>query len=243
MQNDKPDIHIIGHWNYPEKTTKTVYVAAAYCDQVELFLNGKSLGVSNKPYDFIDPYKGSERVQGSELLAGVNTGYIYAFPDITFTPGTLKAVATMGGKVVAQQELQTAGEPKAIRLTLHTGPKGLQADGSDVALIDFEVVDSKGRRCPTDEERVDFTVTGPVIWRGGFNAGKLNTTNNLYLDTECGINRVAIRSTLTPGTITITATRKGLKSASLKIESKPVEIADGLMPAMPQTMSGLKNSK
>ena len=139
----------------------------------------------------------------------------------------------MGGKVVAQQELQTAGEPKAIRLTLHIGPKGLQADGSDVALIDFEVVDAKGHRCPTDEERVDFTVTGPVIWRGGFNAGKLNTTNNLYLDTECGINRVAIRSTLTPGTITITATRKGLKSASLKIESKAVEIADGLMPAMP----------
>ena len=243
MQNDKPDIHIIGHWNYPEKTTKTVYVAAAHCDQVELFLNGKSLGVSNKPYDFIDQYKGSERVQGSEILAGVNTGYIYAFPDITFTPGTLKAVATMGGKVVAQQELQTAGEPKAIRLTLHIGTKGLQADGSDVALIDFEVVDAKGRRCPTDEERVDFTVTGPVIWRGGFNAGKLNTTNNLYLDTECGINRVAIRSTLTPGAITLTATRKGLKSANLKIESKPVEIADGLMPAMPQTMSGLKNSK
>jgi beta-galactosidase len=242
MQNDKPDIHIIGHWNYPEKTTKTVYVAAAHCDQVELFLNGKSLGVSNKPYDFIDPYKGSERVQGSELLAGVNTGYIYAFPDITFTPGTLKAVATMGGKVVAQQELQTAGEPKAIRLTLHTGPKGLQADGSDVALIDFEVVDAKGRRCPTDEERVDFTVTGPVIWRSGFNAGKLNTTNNLYLDTECGINRVAIRSTLNPGIITVIASGKGLKSAELKIESKPVKIAYGLMPAMPQTMPGLKNN-
>jgi beta-galactosidase len=243
MQNEQPDIHIIGHWNYPEKTTKIVYVAATQCDQVELFLNGKTLGVANKPYDFVDPYKGSERVQGSELLVGVNTGYIYAFPTITFAPGSLKAVATKGGKIVAQQELQTAGEPRAIRLNLHTGPEGLQADGSDVALIDFEVVDAKGRRCPTDEARVDFTVTGPVIWRGGFNAAKLNTINNLYLDTECGINRVAVRSILTPGIITVTASRQGFKSATLKIESKPVEINGGLMHAMPQTLTGLKNTK
>jgi beta-galactosidase len=109
--------------------------------------------------------------------------------------------------------------------------------------MEFEVVDAKGRRCPTDEARVDFTVTGPVIWCGGFNAAKLNTINNLYLDTECGINRVAVRSILTPGIITVTASRQGLKSATLKIESKPVEISGGLMHAMPQTLTGLKNTK
>jgi beta-galactosidase len=236
MQNEKPDIHIIGHWNYPADTKKTMYVAATHCDKVELFLNGKSLGVATKPTIFVDTYNG--RSPGSELL-GDGTGYVYAFPDVKFVPGSLKAIATMSGKIVAQQELQTAGDPKAIKLTLHTGPKGLQADGSDVALIDFEVVDAKGRRCPTDEERVDFTVTGPVIWRGGFNAAKLNTTNNLYLDTECGINRVAVRSTLTPGTITVTASRKGLTGASVKVESRPVEIIGGLMRDMPQTMTGL----
>ena len=85
------------------------------------------------------------------------------------------------------------------------------ADGEDVALIDFEVVDASGERCPTDDARVDFTwnsvgrtvsATGPAIWRGGYNSGKTNSTNNLYLNTECGINRVAMRSTLMPGTIT-----------------------------------------
>jgi beta-galactosidase len=154
-----------------------------------------------------------------------------------FAPGAIKAVATKGGKVVAQQEIQTAGEAKAIKLTLHTGPQDLQADGSDVALIDFEVVDAQGRRCPTDEARVDFEVGGPVIWRGGFNAAKLNTTNNLYLDTECGINRIAVRSTMTAGKITVTAKREGLTPATMTIQSMPVEIAGGLERPSPQTLS------
>jgi beta-galactosidase len=237
MQNEQPDIHIIGHWNYPAGTKKTMYVAASHCDQVELFVNGKSLGTTNKPCKFVDTYGG--RTMGSqEMSAGTDTGYIYAFPEVAFEPGAIKAVATQGGKVVAQQEIQTAGDPSAIKLTLYTGPKGLQADGSDVALVDFEVVDAQGRRCPTDEARVDFDMTGPAIWRGGFNAGKRNTTNNRYLDTECGINRVAIRSTPTPGTITLTAKRDGLKSATIEFKSAPVEMADGLSLEMPQHLPG-----
>jgi beta-galactosidase len=215
-----------------------MYVAASHCDQVELFVNGKSLGVQTKPYKFVDTYGG--RTMGAEERdAAKDSGYVYAFPDVAFAPGAIKAVATQGGKVVAQQELQTAGEPKAIKLTLHTGPQGLQADGSDVALIDFEVVDAQGRRCPTDEARVDFAVTGPLVWRGGFNAAKLDTTNNLYLDTECGINRVAVRSTLTPGTITVTATREGLTPATVTIDAKPVKIVGGLGYAPPPTLPGL----
>ncbi len=231
MQNESPDLHIIGHWNYPDKTVKTMYVAASHCDQVELFLNGKSLGVQTKSCEFVDTFNGTNRTQG-------DTGFVYAFPQVAFAPGSLKAVATQGGKVVAQQELLTAGAPAAIRLTPQTGPQGLQADGSDVALIDFEVVDAQGRRCPTDEARVDFAVTGPVVWRGGFNAAKLNSTNNLYLDTECGINRVAVRSTATPGQITVTATRAGLAPATVTIDSHPVAITDGLTSAMPPTYAG-----
>jgi len=242
MQNEQPDLHIIGHWNYPADTKKTVYVAATHCDQVELFLNGKSLGVADKPCKFVDTFGG--RTMGSaEMAAGTDTGCIYAFPNVTFAPGAIKAVATKDGKVVAQQEIQTAGEPKAIKLTPHTGSPGLQADGSDVVLIDFEVVDAQGRRCPTDEARVDFAVTGPATWRGGLNAGKLESTNNLYLDTECGINRVAIRSTLTPGAIVVTATREGLTPATIKIEAKPAEIVDGLQRMPPPTLPGSRGTE
>jgi beta-galactosidase len=236
MQNDKPDLHIIGHWNYPAGTKKTMYVAASHCDQVELFVNGKSIGVQNQPFQFVDNHRGPAR-GGTNSATAQDTGFIYAFPDVVFSPGSIKAVATKDGKVVAQQEIETAGDPAAIKLTVHTGPKGLQADGSDVALIDFEVVDSEGRRCPTDEARVDFAVDGPVIWRGGFNAALLNSTNNLYLNTEGGINRVAVRSTLEPGVITVTATRAGLKSATVHIRSHPVAIENGLTTAMPQKLA------
>jgi beta-galactosidase len=237
MQNEQPDLHIIGHWNYPAGTKKAMYVAASNCDKVELFVNGKSLGVQTKPTVFKDTINRTG-APVMERPSDDNTGCIYAFPNVAFVPGTIKAVATKAGKVVAQQEIQTAGEAKSIKLTLHTGSQGLMADGSDVALIDFEVVDAKGRRCPTDEAKVDFTVNGPVVWRGGFNAGKLNTTNNLYLDTECGINRVAIRSTQKAGTITITASRPGFASATLKVDSKAVNINDGLSLTQAQQLAG-----
>jgi beta-galactosidase len=219
MQSATPDLHIIGHWNYPPNTVKTVYVAATPCDRVELFVNGKSVGVATRPTSFVDPFNGNDLG---------DTGFIYAFPGVAFAPGALKAVATKGNLEVAREELRTAGEPAALRLTAHAGPPGLQADGSDVALFDVEVVDAQGNRCPTDEARVDFEVEGPAVWRGGFNSAVLGSTNNLYLNTECGINRVAIRSTLEPGKITLKALRSGLATASVQIESFPVKIQDGL---------------
>jgi beta-galactosidase len=206
MQNESPDIHLIGHWNYPTNTVKTIYVAANHCDSVELLVNGKSHGVNSQPVN----------------------GCIFAFPEIKFEAGKLSAVAKANGKIVAQDEIETAGGPKALKLTPHAGPNGLQANGSDVAFFDVEVVDAQGRRCPTDEARVDFKLDGPAIWRGGYNSGKTNSVNNLWLDTECGVNRIALRSTLTPGNITLTATRAGLEPATLQLKSQPVEIKNGL---------------
>jgi beta-galactosidase len=220
IQNEQPDIHILGHWSYPagpdaKKTVKTIYVIAN-TQSVELSVNGKSAGVNSQPV----------------------SGYIFEFPAVEFAPGSLKAVGRNGGKAVAQQELTTAGPAAQIRLTPIAGPQGLQADGQDVALIDVEVVDAKGQRIPTDDDRIDFTITGPGIWRGGYNSGKIDSTNNLYLNTECGVNRVAVRSTLSAGTITITASRAGLKSAPIKLAAKPVQLVDGLATFMPHHLRG-----
>ncbi|HKE28632.1 MAG TPA: DUF4982 domain-containing protein [Bryobacteraceae bacterium] len=201
MQNERPDLHILGHWSFPtgpkaKKTAKTIYVVAN-TEAVELWVNGKLRGVNTQPVD----------------------GYVFAFPDVQFAPGRLKAVGLNGAKPAAQEELTTAGAPAAIKLTPIVGPRGWEADGQDVLLLDVEVVDAEGRRVPTDDGRIDFTLEGSAIWRGGYNSGKTDSTNNFYLNTECGINRVALRSTLTPGTITVTAARPGLKTAGVSVRS------------------------
>lgn len=206
-----PQVHIIGHWTYPAKTKKTVYVAANGED-VELFLNGKSLGHGK-----------------------VSDRYLFAFKDIAFAPGELKAVASRDGKVIATTIKRTTGKPVALRLTPITGPGGLLADGSDVALFDVEAVDTNGERCPTFQKRVDFDLTGPGTWRGGYNSGKINSTNNLFLDLEAGINRVAVRAGRTPGKLTVTARAKSLKPASASVESLPFA---GDRPKLPEVSLG-----
>jgi len=214
LQNPQPDLHILGHWSYPlspaPKTVKTIYVVAN-TKSVELFVNGRSHGINASP----------------------ETGYIFSFPGVEFAPGSLRAVGRNGDNIVAEQSVSTAGPAARIKLTAITGPQGLQADGQDVALIDVEVVDAKGERCPTDDARIDFTCSGPAIWRGGYNSGKLDSTNNLSLNTECGINRVAVRSTLHPGTITVTAHRRGIQSAEVHITAHPVRVVNGVSTYMP----------
>ncbi|MBC7783386.1 MAG: DUF4982 domain-containing protein [Burkholderiales bacterium] len=200
VQNPNPDLHILGHWNYPDATKKTVYVISN-CESVELIVNGKSLGKNAKP-------------EGR---------FVFAFPDVAFAPGKIKAIAHPKSGSPIEQEIATAGEPKKIKLTPILNPTGFKADGADVALFDVEVTDANGLRCPTDEERIDFAVTGPSVWRGGYNSGRPGSTNNLFLYTECGINRVAIRSTQTPGAIKLVAKRDGLEAATVEVKTEPVK--------------------
>jgi beta-galactosidase len=216
MQNEQPDSHIVGHWNYAPGTRKPMHVVANHIDSVELFVNNASKGKIDQPTD----------------------GFVFTFPDIAWEAGSIKAVGYKDGKPVTEHVLVTAGEPAAIKLTPYTGPVGFLADGADVAFFDFEVVDAKGNRCPTDESRVDFEVTGPAVWRGGVNEYMPKSTNNLYLNTECGINRVFIRSTNKPGKITLTAKRAGVPAATVTIDAKPFEVNNGLALTPPQAMPG-----
>jgi len=206
MFRDDPQVHIIGHWTYPAGTRKTVYIASN-ADDVELFLNGRSLGHGK-----------------------VSDRYLFTFADIAFSPGELKAVASSKGKVVATDARHTVGAPAALRLTPLTGPDGLVADGADIALFDVEAVDANGDRCPTFQQRVDFEFSGPGIWRGGYNSGKIDSINNLFLDLEAGINRVAVRAGRTPGRLTVSARGAGLTPASASVESHAFA---GTLPASP----------
>jgi beta-galactosidase len=207
-----PQVHIIGHWTYPVGTKKTIYVTSNR-ERVELFVNGKSLGFGHP-----DP----------------DGPYISIFKDVAWEPGEIKAVAYSEGKPVATHTLRTAGPAVALRLTPIVNPNGgLRADGSDVLLINVEAVDARGECCPTFQQRVDFETKGAGIWRGGYNSGKTNSINNSYLDLECGINRVAVRSTRTDGKITVKASCAGLKSATLTVKSVPFKTQNGYSTELP----------
>jgi beta-galactosidase len=210
MFRDDPQVHIIGHWTYPAGTKKTIYVTSNG-EKVELFLNGKSFGFGKQ-----------------------TNRYLFTFPEIEWQPGEIEAVAYKDGNPVVTNSLRTVGAPVALKLTTILGPDGLLANGSDVALIDVEAVDANGERCPTFQKRVDFEIEGTGIWRGGYNSGKTNSINNLFLDLECGINRVSVRSTLTPGAITVRAKCDGLKSGSVSIQSVPFEMQNGFSVRLPQ---------
>jgi beta-galactosidase len=217
---ERPEIHIIGHWNYHKSTVKDIYVMSNAA-HVELFINGESKGFGTNSHT-----------------------YLFTFENISWEPGIIKAVAYDNDyNVIVSQEKKTTGKPAAVKLTAITGPDGLRADGSDVVLIDAEVVDSNGNRVPTFEGRIDFSVEGPAIWRGGYNSGKEMSTNNTYLDIEAGINRVALRSTEIHGTIKVTGFITGLKADTVTIPSLPVPFKDGLsveLPRLPEYPLGLE---
>jgi beta-galactosidase len=205
-----PQVHIIGHWTYPAGTKKNVFVVANG-EEVELFVNGKSFGRG----------KNSDR-------------YLFTFADVPWEAGEIKAVSYVGGKPVVSQVKRTAGQPVALRITSITGPGGLRADGSDVALFDVEAVDANGERCPTFQKQVAFELEGPAIWRGGYNSGKTNSINQDHLDLECGINRVAVRAGRQSGVITIRARCDGLKPASATVFSNPFDVMNSFARTLPE---------
>ncbi len=114
-----------------------------------------------------------------------------------------------------------------MKLTLQTGPGGLRADGADVALVQVEVVDAAGRRCPTALNLVEFVLNGPAEWRGGIAQGPDNFILAPALPVECGVNRVLLRSLPQPGRIALAATSPGLAPAQIELTSTAVETTDG----------------
>ena len=222
VEPEQAKTYIIGHWNYDKGVKKPVYVVSTG-DDVELFLNGRSLGKGRQSYR-----------------------YLFTFDDVPFEPGTIEAVASDGSRY----KLETAGEPYQLKLSTIENPEGMKADGADMALVQVEVVDKQGRRCPLDNRLIHFELWGEGKWIGGIAArnnkelqrqddnrpaGLLDAaaTKNISdnyvgsydIPVECGVNRVLVRSTVNPGTINISAYAKGIKPAyvTMNSEKKMVE--------------------
>ena len=190
--------YIIGHWNYEPDTQKPVYVVSTG-NEVELFLNGRSLG------------KGKQRYR-----------YLFTFEDVPFEAGTLEAVASDGSRY----RLETVGEPSQLKLTAITNPEGTKADGADMILFQVEVLDEQGRRCPLDHRTVQFELSGEAQWIGGIASSKDQADNYvgaMSLPVECGINRVLVRTTTHAGDIRLIARAEGLPKAEIQVQSKETQ--------------------
>lgn len=212
VDTEKDQTYIIGHWNYPDNTVKPVQVVSTG-EEVELFLNGNSLGKGKRQYNFL-----------------------FTFDNVAFKPGKLEAVSyNKAGKEISRYAVNTAGEPASLKLTAIQNPEGFHADGADMTLIQVEVVDKDGQRCPLDNRTIQFTLKGQAEWRGGIAQGKNNHILDTNLPVECGINRALIRSTTAAGKVTLTAQAKGLLSASLTLETVPVKVTGGLSSYLPQS--------
>jgi beta-galactosidase len=210
--------HIIGHWTYPAGTVKDVFVASSG-DSVELFRNGKSLGKGER-----------------------SDGFLFTFKKVAFEPGEIKAVATHADGKTSTDARATAGPATAIRLTPRTGPRGFVADGSDLLLVDVEVLDSKGRVVPTAMNAIDFKLDGAAVWRGGVaqkgRGEEKAKSNNHVLSTtlpvELGVNRVLVRATNSAGKVRLSASAQGLAPATVTLASRPVKVDNGLSTVFPQ---------
>lgn len=238
MQSPVSRIKIFGHWNYPkledsdytymEKTFngsfweengqighrdplhKTVYVVGSYdIANIVLKVNNQEVGSCDTPINtFIFPIK-----DVNVTVSGVVTAYGYDYD----------------GALVAQDELHTVGEPAQLNLSVHTSPKGLQADGADVAYVDIAVCDCLGHICPLCDQRIDFTLEGEGRFLGGYNSGRFegfdkddSVIHKHHVFAECGTNRVFIRSTKKAGTITLHAKMADIKPITITFSSKEV---------------------
>jgi beta-galactosidase len=208
---ERPRAHIIGHWNYQPGTRKTVTVVSS-AQRVELRLNGKPVSSAARQ---------SER-------------FLFTFDDVAWQAGELQAIGfDAAGKQVCTTTLATSGAPVALKLTPIVSPRGLQADGADLALVQVEVVDAKGRRNPVALDTVSFALSGPAEWRGGIAQGPHNHILDTTLPVEGGVNRVLVRSSTQAGKIVLRASAPGLKDAQVVLQSAPAPVAAGLSTRLP----------
>ena len=236
VDDEASQTYIIGHWSLtPDPSRggegsslkKPVYVVSTG-DEVELFLNGRSLGKGKQSYR-----------------------YLFTFDDVPFESGTLEAVASDGSRY----KLETAGEPYQLKLTAIENPRGTKADGADMVLFQVEVLDKEGRRCPLDDRMIHFEQWGEGKWIGGIGtrnnqalqrpddqrpeglldaAATKNVSDNyvgaMDIPVECGVNRVLVRTTPCAGTISLQAYAEGVKPAYIEVKTQDAACGELAVP-------------
>ncbi|MFT4070363.1 MAG: glycoside hydrolase family 2 TIM barrel-domain containing protein [Dysgonamonadaceae bacterium] len=194
---DKPVLHLFPHWNWEPGKIVDVWAYYNQADEVELFLNGKSLGRKHKEGDAI-----------------------HVMWRVPYEAGTLKAISYKNGKKVLSQEICTAGKPAAIRLLADR--RTLTADGKDLSFVTVELIDKKGIAIPDASDLIRFSIEGNGFIAGTDNG---NATDSVSLKKSerhlfNGKALVVVQTGKSSGKIYLKASAEGLQNAQLILESK-----------------------
>lgn len=187
-------LHIFPHWNWSAGDVVDIWAYYNNADEVELFLNGKSLGTRSK--------------EGDDL---------HVSWSVPYEPGTLKAVSRSNGEVVLERQVKTAGAPAKIELI--SDKEELKADGNDMIFVTVNILDDQDILAPRADNLVQFEVTGGGKIVGvdngyqaslePFKANKRKAFNGKCL--------VIIQSNYKNEPITLKASSQGLDSETLTI--------------------------
>lgn len=194
----KPVLHIFPHWNWQPGKTVDIWAYYNNADEVELYLNGKSLGVKKKT--------------GDDL---------HVMWRVPFEAGSLKAVSRKGGKVVLTSQVNTAGAPARIELTADR--KLIKANGNDLSFVTVRILDKAGNVVPDADNQVNFALQGKGVIASVDNGDPVSHDpfKANYRKAFHGLALAIIQSSgKQPGTITLTATADGLPAAKLTLQAK-----------------------
>lgn len=189
---DQPVLHVFPHWNWKEGQTVDVWAYYNCADEVELFLNGKSLGVRQK-----------------------KAGEFHVMWRVPFRPGTIKAVSRKAGQAVLETEIRTAGP--AVKIELAADRNKIHADSNDISFITVKVTDADGNMVPDASNLIRFELEGPGLIAGvdngyqasmePFKASSRKAFNGMCL--------LIVRSKETAGKIKVKAGSDGLISGKV----------------------------
>jgi beta-galactosidase len=189
------------HWNR-KPGTKLNLITYTNADEVELLLNGKSLGRKQNPKN--DPKQRNQ----------------IRWNDIPYADGKLEAVAYAAGKAVATHRIETTG--KAVKLIATPEDNIWQADGTDLMHVRIHAVDSKGRRVPMAQDELHFAVEGDAtivaVSSGDHNSDELNVTDHRRLWNGSAL--VILRAGKSPSKVMLKTSADGFKTVATKLETK-----------------------
>jgi beta-galactosidase len=191
---EKTVLHLFPHWNWKKGDSVDVWAFYNHADGVELFLNGRSMGVRKK-----------------------KSGDLHVFWRVVFEPGTLKAISTKNGHIVSTEEIKTAGKPAKIILSADRG--SIRADGDDLSFVTAKIVDASGNPVPDADNLIRFSLNGPGLLVATDNGSETELNSFQSPDKKAFNGRclAVIRSTMKAGSIQINAVAEGLPPARLEI--------------------------